>query len=136
MLVFGTVELRFGQVLNPGDIFMSTAHFSDWETLAPRLPDAVELIFFRALQEALTNVHQHSGGSAAEVRIVRSDDRIELRVKDNGPGIQQESLNRFLQTGNGMGVGLSSLRERVRDLGGNLCFESDGSGTASYRFDS
>ena len=94
-----------------------------------RVPDAVEPILFRALQEALTNVHRHSGGSAAAVQIVQAADRIELRVKDNGRGIQHESLNRFLQTGNGMGVGLSSLRERVRNLGGDLCIESDNSGT-------
>jgi signal transduction histidine kinase len=95
-----------------------------------RLPDAIKLTVFRALQKALTNVHRHAGASAAEVRIVRAANRIELRVKDNGRGIQQGNLNCFLQMGNGIGVGLSSWRERVRNLGGDLCIESDGSVTA------
>lgn len=94
-----------------------------------RLPAEVELVLFRILQEGLTNVHRHSGASSAEVRIRRESDRVILEVKDNGCGINQELLRRFDQTGAGMGVGLSGMRERVRELGGVMTVKSDGDGT-------
>jgi signal transduction histidine kinase len=90
----------------------------------------VELTLFRSLQEALTNVHRHSGASTADIRILRSDGQVILEVKDNGCGIQQNLLTRFRQTGNGMGVGLTGMCERVRDLGGSLQIDSDLRGTA------
>ncbi len=99
------------------------------ESLA-RLPDMIELTLFRALQEALTNVHRHSGGSKADIQLLRSDTQVVLEVKDNGCGMQQNLLTRFRQTGNGMGVGLTSMCERVRDLGGTLHIDSDLCGTA------
>jgi signal transduction histidine kinase len=94
-----------------------------------RLPDAVELALFRVLQEALTNVHRHSGASAAEVVIRQDAEQVVLEVKDNGRGIPQELLSHFHVTGAGMGVGITGIRERVRELEGKLTLESDGSGT-------
>lgn len=94
-----------------------------------RLPDAVEVSLFRVLQEALTNVHRHSRASEAEVDIVREPEHLLLRVKDNGRGIPPEILRRFLETGAGMGVGLTGMRERVRELGGSLELRSSTSGT-------
>jgi len=94
-----------------------------------RLPDLIEVTLFRVLQEALTNVHRHSGSSTAEIRILRADERVILEVIDNGCGINPDLLARFRQMGNGMGVGLTSMCERVRDLGGNLQIDSHRSGT-------
>jgi signal transduction histidine kinase len=91
-----------------------------------RLPDVVELTLFRILQEALTNVHRHSGASTADILIECSAQHVILEVKDNGCGIEQDSLDRFRTTGTGMGVGLAGMRERVLDLGGKLQIESDG----------
>jgi two-component system, NarL family, sensor kinase len=95
----------------------------------PRLPEAIELVLFRALQEALTNVHRHSGASAAEVVIRQENDEVVLEVKDNGRGVPFGLLARFEQTGSGMGVGLSGMRERVQELGGKMKLESDSRGT-------
>jgi signal transduction histidine kinase len=95
-----------------------------------RLPDAIELALFRVLQESLTNVHRHSGASAANI-LVRADvDQVLLQIKDNGHGMPQELLGRFRSTGAGMGVGLAGIGERVRELGGKLNLESDSNGTA------
>jgi len=94
-----------------------------------RLPDAIELALFRVLQEALTNVHRHSGASATEILVRGEAERVVLQVKDNGHGIPQELLGRFRATGEGMGVGLAGIGERVRELGGKLKIESDSSGT-------
>lgn len=94
-----------------------------------RLPDAIELALFRVLQEALTNVHRHSGASAAEVVVRQDAEQVVLEVKDNGSGMPEELLNHFQRTGAGMGVGLAGIRERVRELGGRLMLESDSAGT-------
>jgi signal transduction histidine kinase len=95
-----------------------------------RLPDVIELTLFRVMQEALTNVHRHSGGTAAEILIQRSPEQVILEIKDNGCGINRDSLARFRDTGAGMGVGLTGMRERVRDLGGKLRIDSDDHGTS------
>jgi len=94
-----------------------------------RLPDAVELALFRVLQEALTNVHRHSGASAADILVWGEGHQVVLEVKDNGRGMQPEMVSRFRATGAGMGVGLTSIRERVRELGGRLKLESNAEGT-------
>ncbi len=94
-----------------------------------RLPDTIELALFRVLQEALTNVHRHSGASTADILIFGDANQIVLEVKDNGRGMTPESVSRFRATGAGMGVGLTSIRERVRELGGRLKLESNSSGT-------
>jgi PAS domain S-box-containing protein len=92
----------------------------------PRLPTVIELVLFRCMQEALTNVHRHSGASVAEVLIRREPEQILLEVRDNGRGISPDLLALFGQTGAGMGVGLSGMRERVRELGGEMKLEAAG----------
>ena len=94
-----------------------------------RLPDAVELALFRVLQEALTNVHRHSGASAADVMIRHDAEEVILEIKDNGCGIPEELLGYFHKTGSGMGVGIAGIRERVRELRGRLTLESGNTGT-------
>lgn len=94
-----------------------------------RLPDAIELALFRVLQEALTNVHRHSGASEAHASVRENAEWVVLEVRDNGRGIPEEILDHFHTTGGGVGVGLAGIRERARELGGKLQLESDGSGT-------
>jgi signal transduction histidine kinase len=94
-----------------------------------RLPDAIELALFRVLQEALTNVHRHSGASAADILIRRSSGEVILEVRDNGHGMEQGILDRFRVSGTGTGVGLMSMHERARELGGNVRIESSSTGT-------
>jgi signal transduction histidine kinase len=98
---------------------------TDWG----RLPDAIELALFRVLQEALTNVHRHSGASAANVVVRQDAEEIALEIKDNGRGIPAEVLSHFRVTGSGTGVGIAGIRERVRELGGKFTLESDSRGT-------
>jgi signal transduction histidine kinase len=93
-----------------------------------RLPDAIELALFRVLQETLTNVHRHSGAAAADVLIRRKPGEVTLEVRDNGRGMEQEVLDRFRQAGTGTGVGLMSIHERARELGGKVQIESSSAG--------
>jgi signal transduction histidine kinase len=88
-----------------------------------RPPAVVELVLFRGLQEALTNVHRHSGASMAQVSIRQDTEQVVLEVSDNGRGVPEDVLARFEQTGAGMGVGLTGMCERVRELGGEIKLE-------------
>jgi signal transduction histidine kinase len=93
-----------------------------------RLPEAVELALFRVLQESLTNIHRHSGATAAIVRFVRNPTGIELQVSDNGRGLSSEQLKRLRESDGGGGVGVAGMRERIRGLGGQIALQSNGKG--------
>lgn len=94
-----------------------------------RPPRDCELVLFRVLQESLTNVHRHSGASAARVCLKRDTGQFELEVGDNGKGIPEERLRRFNSSIGNSGVGISGMRERVRELGGRLEIRSVKNGT-------
>lgn len=89
-----------------------------------------ELVLFRVLQESLTNVHRHSQASAATVRLARELNMIQLEITDNGRGIPEEHLRRLNSHGNKAGVGITGMRERVRELGGHLEIRALHQGTA------
>jgi signal transduction histidine kinase len=95
----------------------------------PRLPGEVELALFRILQESLTNIHKHSKSTTAEVTLDIRASEVVLTVEDNGKGIANELLNRFQSDGSNSGVGLSGMRERVSELGGQLRIHSSPAGT-------
>ncbi|MGX5731456.1 ATP-binding protein [Pseudoxanthomonas beigongshangi] len=77
----------------------------------------------RLLQEALTNVFKHSRARQVNVRLARSDDRLELHIEDDGQGLPD-------QRDTGMrGAGLGSMRARAQRLGGQLRIDSDTGGT-------
>lgn len=88
-----------------------------------------ELVLFRILQESLTNVHRHSGASAATVRLYRNLHILQLEIADNGKGIAAEYLRRFQSSSGQGGVGIPGMRERVRQLGGHLELRSSENGT-------
>jgi signal transduction histidine kinase len=93
-----------------------------------RPPRDREVVLFRVLQESLTNVHRHSGASAACVTLNFESDRFKLEVRDNGGGIAEERLQLLNTTGKA-GVGIAGMRERVRELGGSLDIRSGKTGT-------
>ncbi len=94
-----------------------------------RLPRSLELGLFRVLQESLTNIHRHSKSARAEVALQAFPEKIVLRVRDYGRGIPQELLSAFRTRGTSLGIGLTGMRERVRELGGHLDIQSSAAGT-------
>jgi signal transduction histidine kinase len=94
-----------------------------------RFPEAMELTLFRVLQESLTNILRHSGSKKADVKLELSGKELVFSIRDYGTGIAPEQLESFMKTGNNVGVGLGGMRERVRDLGGKLELQSQGTGT-------
>jgi signal transduction histidine kinase len=93
-----------------------------------RLPRDIEITLFRIVQEALTNVHRHSGSSKAEIRMIRDPREVHLHVTDFGRGVPPGSLD-LISEGASLGVGIAGMRERARQLGGQLKVASSGSGT-------
>ncbi|MGA8441440.1 MAG: CHASE3 domain-containing protein [Candidatus Sulfotelmatobacter sp.] len=94
-----------------------------------RLPRPLELGLFRVLQESLTNIHRHAKSAKAEIRLEAFPEKVVLRVKDYGKGIPQELLTGFRTRGTSFGIGLTGMRERVRELGGRLDIQSSAVGT-------
>ncbi len=91
--------------------------------LAPdlgRLKPEIEMTLFRVTQEALSNVHRHSGSSTAALRMFRENDQIVLEVADQGRGMPPRSVGSAPE----FTVGISGMKERVEDLGGTFNIES------------
>ena len=95
----------------------------------PRLPADIETAIFRALQEAVTNIHRHSRAERAEVSLGHRCSEIVLDIVDYGKGMPKAKLNRFVKSGTAGGVGLAGMRERIREIGGNLQIVSNSEGT-------
>lgn len=93
-----------------------------------RLPSPTELVLFRAIQEALTNIHKHAHAASADIKLTSSNGEVTLLVKDSGRGISPAALERFHHDSLS-GVGLAGMRERIRELGGQLDIQSNGHGT-------
>jgi len=94
-----------------------------------RPPEACELVLFRVIQEALTNVHRHSGSTRAEINVTQHPDRINVSIRDFGKGIATDLLRDIELSSAGAGVGLGGMRERVSELGGHFVLESGPEGT-------
>jgi PAS domain S-box-containing protein len=98
-----------------------------------RLPAALELDLFRIIQEGLTNIARHSNSRKAVVRLDRHAQGITLQVRDFGSGMRITSgLDpdaRYADARYGAGVGISGMRERIRQAGGRLEIHSDDQGT-------
>jgi signal transduction histidine kinase len=80
------------------------------------LREPVPLVLFRVLQEALNNVARHSGATQVEVSLLANKDEVKLRIKDRGKGFDPMTLSD--------GLGLVSMRERLRLVGGKIKISS------------
>lgn len=87
-----------------------------------RLPQDVEIALFRVVQEALTNVRRHSGSKKARLSLMRSNDDVSLTIEDDGRRMTEVAL--AFAAGKpriaGLGVGITGMSERLRQLGGSL----------------
>jgi signal transduction histidine kinase len=94
-----------------------------------RLPAVTEILLFRVLQESLTNIHRHSGSGRAQIRASIEGKTVCLEIRDYGHGIPPKVLESFKIAGNGVGVGLAGIRERLREVDGQLDISSSTNGT-------
>ena len=81
----------------------------------PAKPDpVVALNLFRVVQEALCNAGKHSHATSVTVNVSSTSTELTLAVSDNGVGFDVE------QTNVAAGLGLISMRERMRLIGGEF----------------
>lgn len=113
------------------------------QELAPDLPlictdvNGVERAIFNLLLNAADAVESNPGTKRIQLATALQDGMISIQVTDNGVGIRQEDLPRIFEpffttkaVGKGTGLGLYVTYGTIRDLGGNLLFESKtGAGT-------
>ena len=86
-------------------------------------PPEVETALYRIVQEALTNVAKHAGATHVSIVLTRRDGSGDRGRRGRRPGLRRRG-------GDGDGLGLVGMRERVGLLGGRLAVEStEGSGT-------
>lgn len=91
----------------------------DAEPVKKLTPDAA-ITFYRVLQEALTNSVKHAAPSKISVRLYRDVDALCLSIIDDGRGFSPGEAS-----GEGHGLGLAGMRERLDFLGGSLDIESE-----------
>lgn len=90
------------------------------------LQSGLELFVYRTIQELLHNVIKHANATHAIVLLNHQDNVLGVTVEDNGIGMDANKIS-------SSGIGLKSMEERVRTIGGSLVFESvAGKGTAIY----
>ncbi len=92
-----------------------------------RLPNELELVIFRVVQESLTNIHRHSGSASARINLTRSAGTVKFEISDRGKGIPQEKQSEMNAARSGLGV--RGMQERVRQFGGTLRIVSSDRGT-------
>ena len=97
-----------------------------------RLPRDTEIGLFRVIQESLINIQRHSGSRSAQIKMMRDAKKILLEVSDQGHGICPAELRKKVTSGCYAGVGLPSMEERVKQVGGKLAIESSQRGTSVH----
>jgi signal transduction histidine kinase len=83
----------------------------------PRLGPELETTIFRIVQEALTNVFRHAEARKACIRLALTENQIVVAVSDDGKGLPG-SVADF--EANKIGIGIAGMRQRVKELGGEL----------------
>jgi PAS domain S-box-containing protein len=91
-----------------------------------RLRPELETAIFRIIQEALTNMYRHSGARHGRVSVAERNGHIAVTVSDDGKGIEEQVTQLRPES---IGVGIGGMRQRVRELGGNLRLANANPGT-------
>jgi PAS domain S-box-containing protein len=96
-----------------------------------RLPEEMEITFYRVVQEALTNVKRHANARSVSVVLEREGDSVAAIIEDDGDGFNNEGDGQSTQRSRRLGI--LGMRERLELIGGSLTIESaPGEGTTVY----
>jgi two-component system sensor histidine kinase UhpB len=98
-------------------VTFSTEGFADRDG---RLPPEVELVLYRVVQEALTNVAKHAEAEDVDVQLERQPDEVVASITDDGRGFDVEEMMRSRERG----LGLFGMQERLALVRGQLTIDS------------
>jgi two-component system, NarL family, sensor kinase len=87
---------------------------------ADTLPDEVNTVLFRVVQESLTNIEKHSKAKRVQVRLIFHAGGLRLRIVDDGIGFDVPAI----RVDPRRGIGMRNMRERVESIGGEFSIES------------
>jgi PAS domain S-box-containing protein len=93
-----------------------------------RMEQDVEMALFRVVQESLTNIQRHSGSPLAKIRI-HCNSNLTLEISDSGSGLPASAPGGKQNPRFEVGVGIPSMQERVKLVGGRLEIDSTSHGT-------
>ena len=92
------------------------------------VPDALKIVVYRVLQEALSNTARHSEADTVHIRLKNDSSYLYMEVQDNGRGFDVERVAE--REGVSSGYGLQSMRERAEICNGDFFLNSElGKGT-------
>jgi signal transduction histidine kinase len=92
------------------------------------VPETLKTVIYRVMQEAMNNIAKHSKANGVVLMIRKTDQEIQLVIRDNGQGFDMSEARSRGATARGLG--LESMRERVELAGGSFTMESTkGTGT-------
>ncbi len=101
-----------------------------------RLPSEIEVVLYRVVQEGLSNIHRHSGSVHARILLAKRGSLVRLRIRDHGRGLTNLSATMTADDSMGvrekfelLGVGIPGMRQRLRQLSGDLTIQSGPQGT-------
>jgi two-component system, NarL family, sensor histidine kinase UhpB len=90
------------------------------------MTDSQRIALLRVLQEALSNIRQHSGAGTATVRLTDDGEGVRMEIRDDGHGFDPGTAEPAADPESG--IGLVGMRERMRLLGGQLELTSEPGG--------
>ncbi|HEV3449210.1 MAG TPA: PAS domain S-box protein, partial [Gemmataceae bacterium] len=93
-----------------------------YDAMPETIPQDAALCLYRIAQEALGNVIKHSGARHADVELMGTPNEIDLRITDDGAGFDPTLIN------GREGLGLVSMRERLRLVDGEIAIDSFAAG--------
>jgi signal transduction histidine kinase len=93
------------------------------------LPPRVEEALYHIAQEALNNALKHAAATRISLLLSQQEDKVSLTITDNGAGF------RLLDLSESGGLGLTSMRERVDSLGGDLAIDTEVGGGSRIQVD-
>jgi len=93
-----------------------------------RLPSSMEIVVYRIVQEAVTNIRKHANASMVTLLLQFQEDRLMVEIHDNGTGFRRsQTMNSDVSVGH---IGLMGMRQRAGMLGGDLKIKTrEGAGT-------
>lgn len=101
----------------------------DFPVALEQLPRSIEVALFRVVQECLAGVFAKPGSLHTTVRLATDPQSLTLEVSDKSLTLFPQDLDRLKYGSGELGVGITGMRERIRQLGGSLTVDSASAGT-------